>query len=44
MSKGLSSAMGGNEATGALQSGGDVEHTKLNSSGKQQTLVPLLLT
>ena len=34
MSKGLASTQGGNEATGALQAGGDVEHTKLNSSGQ----------
>ena len=34
MSKGLSSTQGGNEATGALQAGGDVEHTKLNSPGR----------
>ncbi|KAL3145774.1 hypothetical protein ABBQ38_015151 [Trebouxia sp. C0009 RCD-2024] len=37
-SKGLASSQGGNEATGALQTGGSVEHTKLNSAegGKQQ--------
>lgn len=32
-SKGLASSQGGNEATGALQTGGSVEHTKLNSAG-----------
>jgi len=32
-SKGLASSQGGNEVTGAFQTGGSVEQTKLNTPG-----------